>query len=114
MLFRTGHGTLWMKDNAEFNKGTPGMGVTVAKWLIEKKVSLVAHDHWSGEAVPGENKDRPFECHQWLITMNGIYIHENVVMDELSADRVYEFAYIFSPVRLKGATGSPGNPIAVA
>jgi hypothetical protein len=26
---------------------------------------------------------------------------------------VYEFAYIFSPLRLKGATGSPGNPIAV-
>jgi kynurenine formamidase len=113
VLFRTGHGKLWMKDNAEFNKGTPGMGVTVAKWLIERKVCLVAHDHWSGEAVPGEDKNRPFECHQWLIVMNGIYIHENVVMDELAADGVYEFAYIFVPVPLKGATGSPGSPIAV-
>jgi hypothetical protein len=26
---------------------------------------------------------------------------------------VYEFAFVFSPLRLKGATGSPGNPIAV-
>jgi kynurenine formamidase len=114
VLFRTGHGSLWMKDNAEFNKGTPGMGTTVAKWLIERKVCLVAHDHWSGEAVPGEDKDRPFECHQWLITMNGIHIHENVMSDELAADKVYEFAYVFAPLRLKGATGSPGNPIAVA
>ena len=114
VLFRTGHGKLWMKDNAEFNKGTPGMGVSVAKWLIEKKVCVVAHDHWAGEAVPGEDKDRPFEAHQWLINMNGIYIHENLDMDQLSADRVYEFAYVFSPLRLKGATGSPGNPIAVA
>ncbi len=32
----------------------------------------------------------------------------------LAAERVYEFAYIFSPLRLKGATGSPGSPIAVA
>ncbi|MBI4561591.1 MAG: cyclase family protein, partial [Candidatus Rokubacteria bacterium] len=73
VLFRTGHGKLWMKDNAEFNKGAPGMGVTVAKWLIERKICLVAHDHWAGEAVPGEDKDRPFEAHQWLINMNGVY-----------------------------------------
>ena len=45
--------------------------------------------------------------------MNGIHIHENVDMEELSANKVYEFAYVFSPIRLKGATGSPGNPIAV-
>ena len=44
---------------------------------------------------------------------NGIYIHENLDLEPLAADRAYEFAYIFSPLRLKGATGSPGNPIAV-
>jgi hypothetical protein len=32
---------------------------------------------------------------------------------ELAADRVYEFAFIFAPLKLVGATGSPGNPIAV-
>jgi len=113
VLFRTGWGKLWMKDNARFNSGTPGMGTTVAKWLIEKKVCLVAHDHWSGEAVPGEDKDRPFECHQWLITMNGIHIHENLDMEELAANRVYEFAYVYVTLPIKGATGSPGNPIAI-
>ena len=30
-----------------------------------------------------------------------------------AADKAYEFAFIFAPLRLKGATGSPGNPIAV-
>ena len=65
------------------------------------------------EAVPGEDKNQPLRCHQWWITINGIYIHENLALGQLAADRVYEFAYIFSPLRLKGATGSPGNPIAV-
>jgi len=37
VLFRTGWGKLWMKDNAKFTAGTPGMGVTVARWLIEKR-----------------------------------------------------------------------------
>jgi hypothetical protein len=40
-------------------------------------------------------------------------VFENLDLEALAADRVYEFAYIFSPLRLKGATGSPGNPIAV-
>ena len=114
VLFHTGHGRLWMQDNVESNKGCPGPGVTAAKWLIEKKICLVGGDSWAVEAVPGEDKERPFECHQWWITMNGIYIHENLDLAQLVDDRVYEFAYIFSPLRLKGATGSPGNPIAVA
>jgi hypothetical protein len=72
VLFYTGHGKLWMNDNAEYNKGCPGPGVTVAKWLIDKKVCLVGADQWAVEAVPGEDKDRPFECHQWWITMIAI------------------------------------------
>jgi kynurenine formamidase len=44
---------------------------------------------------------------------NGIYNLENLDLEQLAADRVYEFAFVFSPLRLKGATGSPGNPIAV-
>jgi kynurenine formamidase len=113
VLFHTGHGKLWMQDNPEYNKGCPGPGVTVAKWLIDKKICLVGGDSWAVEAVPGEDKDRPFECHQWWISMNGIHIHENLDLEQLATDQVYEFAYIFSPLRLKGATGSPGNPIAV-
>jgi kynurenine formamidase len=44
---------------------------------------------------------------------NGIFNHENLTLDELAADRAYEFLYVFAPLRLKGATGSPGRPIAI-
>jgi kynurenine formamidase len=73
----------------------------------------VGADTWGVEALPGEDEDRLFECHQRWITMDGIYIHENLDLDQLATDQVYEFASILSPLRLKGATGSPGNPIAV-
>ena len=33
--------------------------------------------------------------------------------ERLFRDSVYEFAFIFAPLRLKGATGSPGNPLAI-
>jgi kynurenine formamidase len=51
--------------------------------------------------------------HQWNLTRQGIYHLENLDLEALSADQIYEFAFMFSPLRLKGATGSPGNPIAV-
>jgi hypothetical protein len=36
-----------------------------------------------------------------------------MVFDELLADGVYTFLYIYSPVPIVGATGSIGAPIAV-
>jgi kynurenine formamidase len=47
------------------------------------------------------------------MNFHGIYNFENLDTSRLAADRVYEFAFIFAPLRLRGATGSPGNPIAV-
>ena len=57
--------------------------------------------------------DRPFEVHQLLLVRHGIYNLENLDLEELARDKVYEFAFVFAPLRLKGATGSPGNPVAV-
>jgi kynurenine formamidase len=114
VLFRTGHIKLWKKDNAEYNKGCPGPSNTVAKWLVDKKIAVVGGDTWPVEAVPGENPNRPFECHVIWITMNGIYINENLNLEELSKDKAYEFAWSFNPLPLQGGTGSPGNSVAIA
>ncbi len=114
VLFRTGHGKLWKKDNAEFNKGCPGPGATVGRWLVERKVCVVGGDTWPVEAVPGESADLPFACHAIWITMNGIFINENLDLEALAADKAYEFAWSFNPLPLKGATGSPGNSVAIA
>jgi len=114
VLFRTGHGKLWKKDNAEYNKGCPGPGITVGRWLADRKVAVVCADTWPVEAVPGENADLPFACHAIWLTMNGIFINENLNLEELAQDRAYEFAWSFNPVPIKGATGAPGNSVAIA
>ncbi len=48
-----------------------------------------------------------------LINCNGVHTLENLNLAEIARDKVYEFALIFTLLPLKGATGSPGNPIAV-
>lgn len=113
VLFRTGHGRLWMKNNPLYNSGEPGIGLEAAQWLVQKKIVMVGSDTWANEAVPFENKNRVVEAHQLLIIKNGIYSLENLDLEQLGVDRVYEFAFVFTPLKLKGAAGSPGNPIAV-
>jgi kynurenine formamidase len=48
-----------------------------------------------------------------MLVRNGVYHLENLDLSQLATDKVYEFAFVFAPLRLKGATGSPGNPIAI-
>ena len=102
-----------MKQNELFQKGEPGLGMAAAKWLCAKKVAMVGSDTWATEVVPHEDKDRPFEVHQLLLVRHGIYNLENLDLEDLARNKAYEFAFVFAPLRLKGATGSPGNPIAV-
>jgi hypothetical protein len=48
-----------------------------------------------------------------LQTKHGIYNHENLKFDDLIADKKYQFVYVFTPVPMVGATGSPGVPIGI-
>src|SRR5260370_14106376 len=74
---------------------------------------MVGADTWSMEVIPNPNKDLQFPVHQLLIPRNGTYIFENLVTEELARDHAYEFAFFFAPLKLKGATRSPGNPLAI-
>ncbi len=113
VLLRTGHGRLWLVDNAGYNAGEPGIDLSGARWLIERDICLVGADNWGIEVHPPLDPRRPIEVHQWMITKEGIYFLENLDLEPLGRDRCHEFAFIFAPMRLKGGVGSPGNPIAV-
>lgn len=112
-FFHTGWSSLWMKNNDRYGSGEPGIGLEVAEWLVSKNACLVGADTWGVEAVPNPDPKLAFPVHAHLITKNGIHLHENLVFDALIADRKYQFVYVFTPVRIKGATGSPGEPLAV-
>lgn len=113
VFIRTGHGTLWMEDNETYNSGEPGIGLAAGKWLIDKEIVLAGADNFGVEVVPAPDPDRAWEVHQWFLAKNGIHNLENLDLEALARDEVYEFLFVFAPVPLQGATGSPGNPVAV-
>ena len=112
VLIHTGWGELW-SDHERFSATAPGIGLEAGRFLIEQQVVLVGSDNSGVEVVPNPDPDLAYPVHQLLLTKNGIHLLENLVTSELASESVYEFAFFFSPVPFKGATGSPGNPIAI-
>ena len=113
VLIHTGWGSLWMKDNTKFGATEPGIGIAAGQMLVDGEVVVVGADTWGVEIMPNPDPSLSAPVHQLFLARNGIYLHENLITAELARDNVYEFMYSYAPLRLKGATGSPGNPIAI-
>lgn len=112
IFFRYGWAAHW-GDAARYNETPPGIGLEVARWIVDRQASLVGSDSWTTEVVPNPDPELAFPVHQVLIPENGIHNLENMVLDDLSEAGVYEFLFIFTPLPLVGATGSPGRPLAI-
>ena len=52
IFFNTGWSALWGKNNDKFNSGEPGIGLEIAKWVIEKDLCLTGGDTWGVDVVP--------------------------------------------------------------
>ncbi len=116
VIFNTGWVGQHWNDPATFNAGCPGIGVDAAEYLIAKNVSMLASDTWPVEAIPGEHPDRPFQVHCLMQPVNGIWFLENLssdVLSQMAKAGAYEFLWIYIPVQFGGATGSPGEGIAI-
>ena len=125
----TGHGDIWHPSKwdtfdaaekqrriAEFNAGSPGFGLSACEYLASRKIILWGGDTASTEAVAadfGGETAQPFECHVKMMARSGIWNIENLDLSQLVTDKAYEFLFTWSPLKLKGATGSPANPVAI-
>jgi kynurenine formamidase len=113
VIIHTGWGKLWAKDNARYVKSCPGIGVKAAEWLIAKDPLLLGSDNWPVEVAPNPDKQVSLPVHQIALVVNGVYLLENLKLDELAAKGVSEFAFIMQPLKVQGGSGSTVAPIAV-
>jgi len=115
VLIRTGYGKFFEADKAKYMGLRPGPGESAARWLASKKIFLTGDDQMSYEVFPQQGT--VFPCHRILIADNGIYLVENMNLEELAralADmKVYEFVLVLNPPRIRGATGAAANAFAI-
>lgn len=114
VLIRTGFGKLF-GDKEKYMGLRPGPGESACSWLAAKKIFLTGADQLTYEVYP--EKGTIFPCHRIVIADSGIYIVENMNLEELApvlaARKNYEFALVINPPKLRGMTGAPINAFAI-
>ncbi len=112
-LVRTGNARHWSAP--ERYLAGPGMEASASYWLAERLVLAVGADNMAWD-VPGL-RDPELGClnpgHLILLARYGIYIIENLALEDLAAARAYRFDFVCTPLKFVGATGSPVRPVAV-
>jgi kynurenine formamidase len=111
-LIRTGWSKLWTRRDPRYIIEEPGLTAGGARFLGEQGVVAIGADNWAIDACP-PSQPRNRAVHEVCLTEMGIYIIENLNLEELAADRVHEFLFVAIPTRLQGGTGFPIEPVAV-
>ncbi|MFB5631714.1 MAG: cyclase family protein [Nitrosopumilus sp.] len=99
--------TDWQKNLKKDNYFTenPGLALSAARYLSEKKTNLVGIDSPSIDL----GKDESFSVHH-VLSKNNILIVENLA--NLNKIQLKEFNFTILPLKLKDATGSPVRAVA--
>jgi kynurenine formamidase len=114
VLIRTGQMSVWPDQAALAETGGAGVDAGAARWLVEHAGSiLVGSDTEALEQVPAADPQRPSPVHRYLLVEQGVYIAENVYLEELARDGVGEFLLVIAPLKIRGATGSLVRPLAI-
>ncbi len=71
------------------------------------KVSVGVVEH-----TPSNFENNWLPVHNHFLTEAGLPQIECLNLEDLARDKVYEFAFIGAPIRLRGATGAPLRPLA--
>ena len=113
VIVNTGWGRLWGRDNGRYAKTSPGLGITAAEWLARQDPMLIGSDNSAINVTPNPDAQLSNPVHQSMLVVYGIPLLENLRLDELAAQRAFEFALVVQPLKIVGGTGSTVAPIAV-
>ncbi len=85
-------------------------------WLLDRGVVATGTDTETYEVQPAPDPGptgNPQPVHTLLLIENGIYLMESLDLEELARQRVYEFLFVALPIKIRGATASMVDPVAI-
>ena len=113
LLFRTGWHTVFYKDYDLWRSGVPGPDGSLAPWLKERDVCAIGADQPTVEVNSPDGGDGYSLLHRYALRDLGVYLLENMNLEEIARDQVYEFMFVGAPLPLTEASGTPWNPVAL-
>lgn len=116
VLIRTGYMGLWPDAEAMGAHKTPGPDISAARWLLDRGVVATGTDTETYEVQPAPDPGptgNPQPVHTLLLIQSAVYLMESLDLEALARERLYEFLFIALPLKIRGATGSMVDPVAI-
>jgi kynurenine formamidase len=118
LMLRTGWHQWFAEGNRKkYMSDCPGPGLDSCRFLHDREVAALAIDQWSGEAWPSTVPGGSIPFHQVAIRDIGLMLGEMFDFEELAADceqdKVYEFLFSGTGIKVTGGCGSPLTPLAI-
>ncbi len=63
------------------------------------------------EVLPNPDKSVMLPVHQFCLVECGVYLIENLMLEEMARDAVHAGCFVLLATKFRGATGSPARPI---
>lgn len=112
VLVRTGNGAVWAER--ELYERGPGLAPDASRWLSDRAPLAVGADNLAWDVVGLRDPELgTLPGHVVLLVRAGVYILENLFLEELGRAACREFVFVGLPLKLCGATGSPIRPLAL-
>src|SRR3546814_4083343 len=106
VLLRTGKGASFRHPDA-YKRDPAAITLETAMFLAGQGAMVVGVDLINPEPLPSNLEDNYLPVHTFLIGEQGIPIIENLDLERLARDRIYEFAFVGTPLKIEGASGAP-------
>ncbi len=112
VLVHTGKIRQYGVDNKAFLAGQPGVGLQASLWLYEQGMAVLGSDTTGTEPQPVTDWENT--VHVAMLMERGVHLIEWMNLEALADDGIYEFMFMCSPLKLRGASGSWVRPVAIA
>jgi len=118
MLVRSGYGRLRRTRGRQDvdTSGLPGLHPACLPWIHDRGAALLGSDT-ATDVLPPLFPEIRMPVHAIGVAAMGLWILDGCDLEELGeiCERLqsWEFLFFLSPLRIRGATGSPVNPLAV-
>lgn len=117
LLIRTGR---WARQEAvgvwQLTESAAGPHPSIAIWLHDRGVAALGGDG-SNERYPSVVAEVPEPLHQLTLVAMGMPLFDNLDLEavarEAAARERWTFFFVATPLQIRGASGSPVNPVAI-
>ena len=99
-----------------FVERAAGLHASVARWLKARDIAVIGSDGIS-DVMPSNVAGLFNPLHELVIVRLGMPIFDNLDLDALAVEAQqrgrWVFLFVAAPLRVRGGTGSPLNPLAI-